>query len=60
MSCGCENRRRMQDLGKMRSLAKKAARMEGRVYVLYEQGGVFGFVADGEPYSGRLVEYVWY
>lgn len=60
MSCGCENRKRMQDIARMRELAKKAARMEGRVYVLYEQGGVFGFVADGESYRGRLVEYVWY
>lgn len=60
MSCGCENRKRMEDIEKMRSLAKKAARMEGRVYVLYEKDGVFGFVADGEKYEGSLVEYVWY
>ena len=60
MSCGCENRKRQEDLAKMRVLARKAAKMEGRVYVLYEKGGVFGFVPDGFPYDGKLVEYVWH
>lgn len=60
MSCMCENRKRQEDMARMRSLARKAARLEGRVYVLYERDGRFGFVADGEPYNGRLVEYVWY
>ena len=32
MSCGCENRKRQEDLAKMRGLARKAAKMEGRVY----------------------------
>ena len=60
MSCGCENRKRAEDLKRMRSLARKAAKMEGRVYVLYERGGAYGFVAEGEGYEGRLVELVWY
>lgn len=60
MSCGCENRKRMEDLEKVRSLARKAARMEGRVYVVYEKGGVYGFVAEGERYDGKMVEYVWW
>lgn len=60
MSCGCENRKRQEDLAKMRGLARKAAKMEGRVYVLYEHGGVFGFVPEGCPYEGKLVEYVWH
>lgn len=60
MSCGCENRKRQADLVRMRELAKKAAKMEGRVYVLYEKNGVFGFVAEGEKYEGSMVEYVWY
>lgn len=37
MSCGCENRKRMQDLAKVHEQTKKAARMEGRVYVLNEK-----------------------
>lgn len=60
MSCGCENRKRQEDLARMRGLAKKAAKMEGRVYVLYEKGGVFGFAPEGCPYEGKLVEYVWH
>lgn len=47
MSCMCENRKRMEDIGRMRSLAKKAAMMEGKVYVLYENDGIFGFVPEG-------------
>lgn len=61
MSCGCENRKRQEDIERMRVLARKAARMEERVYVLYEKkGGVFGFVPEGCPYEGKLVEYVWH
>ena len=60
MSCGCENRKRMEDLKYMRGLARKAAKMEGRVYVLFEKDGVFGFVAEEECYDGKFVEYVWY
>lgn len=60
MSCACENRKRQEDIRKMRELAKRAARMEGKVYVLYEHKGTFGFVPEGSEYKGRLVEYVWY
>lgn len=60
MSCACDNRKYQSDLERMRMLAKKAAAMEGRVYVLYERDGVFGFVAEGEEFEGELVEYVWY
>nr|DAJ20136.1 MAG TPA: hypothetical protein [Siphoviridae sp. ctDlU28] len=44
----------------MRLLAKKAAIMERCVYILYENGGVFGFVPEGVEYKGVFVEYVWY
>lgn len=60
MSCMCENRKRMEDIGRMRSLAKKAAMMERKVYVLYENGGIFGFVPEGVEYKGAFIEYVWY
>ena len=29
MGCACENKKRMADIAKMRSLARKAAKMEG-------------------------------
>ena len=60
MSCGCENRKRMEDLQRMRGLARKAARMEGCVYVLFEKNGAFGFVAEKEEYDGNFIEYIWY
>lgn len=60
MSCACDNRKYQSDLERMRGLAKKAAEMEGRVYVIYRKNGVFGFVAEGEVYEGDFVEYVWY
>ena len=59
MSCGCENKKRMQDLAKMRELARKAAKLDGVVYVLYENNGVFGFCTETESYQGSFVEYVW-
>lgn len=60
MSCACENRKRMEDIERMRSLAKKAAKMEGKVCILYENDGIFGFVPEGVEYKGVFVEYVWY
>lgn len=60
MSCCCVNKKRMQDLERMRSLAKKAAKMEHKVYVLFEKDGVFNFVPEGEEFVGELVEYIWY
>lgn len=60
MSCGCENRKRMEDKARMRELAKKAAVLDGVVYVLYERDGVFGFCREGDVYEGEFVELVWY
>ena len=48
MGCACENKKRMADIAKMRSLARKAAKMERKVYILYEKGGVFNFCPRGE------------
>lgn len=60
MSCGCDNKKRMQDLSRVRDLAKKAAKMEGVVYVIYERGGEYVFVREGEKYIGNFVEYIWF
>ena len=35
MGCACENKKRMADIAKMRSLARKVAKMEGKVSVSY-------------------------
>lgn len=60
MGCTCENKKRMADIAKMRSLARKAAKMEGKVYTLYERDGVFNFCPRGEMFKGKLIEYVWF
>ena len=60
MSCGGENKQRQQDLVRMRELAKKAAKIDGVVYVLYERNGVYCFAREDEEYEGKFVEYVWY
>lgn len=60
MSCSCENRKRLEDIEYIRSLAKKMAKMEGCIYVLYEKNGIFNFVPDGKEYDGIFIEYVWY
>ena len=46
MGCACENKKRMADIAKMRSLARKAAKMEGKVYILYEKQSVFSRCAN--------------
>lgn len=58
MGCGCDNLRLAMERSRMRGLAKRAAQMDGCVYVLYEWNGVYGFVREGEVYKGRLVEMV--
>ena len=61
MGCACENKKRMADIAKMRSLARKAAKMEGKVYILYEKDGVFQFFArEAKMFNGKLIEYVWF
>ncbi len=49
----------MRELEHMRSVAEKAALLEGCVYVLYRQDDVFRFCRDGEYYAGEFVEYVF-
>lgn len=60
MSCGCEIKHRFSELEYVRSMAKKAARMEGVVYVIYRKNdGTYSFDRlDG--FSGTILEYVHY
>lgn len=60
MGCACENKKRMADIAKMRSLARKAAKMEGKVYALYEKDGLFNFCPRDKEFNGKLIEYVWF
>ena len=44
----------------MREIARKAAKMEQSVFILIEKNdGTFGFVKDGEQYTGKLIEYIY-
>lgn len=58
MGCGCDNLKRAMERSRMRELAKMAAQLDGCVYVLYEQNGVYGFAREGEPCKGKVVERV--
>lgn len=60
MSCGCENKKRMQDIAGIRELARKAAIITNEVYILIErESGTFDFLPDGSEYMGKLIEYVF-
>lgn len=59
MSCGCMNKE-LSTVEKMRDLAKKAAIMENKIYIVYrKKDGTYQFQADGLFYDGKLVEYVY-
>lgn len=60
MGCACENKKRMSDIANMRSLARKAAILDGKVYVLYENNGIFSFCPRGEGFKGKFIEFVWF
>lgn len=59
MSCGCMNKE-LSTVEKMRELAKKAAIMEGKIYIVYQKNdGTYQFQTKGLPFNGKLVEYVY-
>lgn len=49
----------MRELDHMRSIAEKAASMDGRVYILYKVGDTYRFCREDEAYSGVFVEFVF-
>lgn len=56
MSCGCENLKKRLNYGVMKSLAKKAATLDGVNYIIYEKNGLYNFCAEGEMFNGKEVE----
>lgn len=61
MGCFCEGNKKYKDLVAMRSLAKMAAKLEHSVFVLFErEDGTYGFVKEGELFSGKLTEYIFF
>lgn len=58
-NCLCQGNKLMRELEHMRSLAEKAASMDGRVYILYKVGDIYRFCREDEAYSGTFVEFVF-
>lgn len=60
MSCGCENKKIMCEYAHISELARKAAVMEGVIYVVYKSSdGTYHFGRLGEE-NGNIVEYRHY
>lgn len=55
MSCGCENLKKRLNLGVMKSLAEKAAVLDGCEYVVYEYRGAYNFCRVGDEVKGKEV-----
>lgn len=61
MSCGCENKKIMGELDKVSDLARKAAILDGCIYVVYKKAdGTYAFDKDGTEIKGTIVEYRHY
>lgn len=59
MSCWCQGNKRLAYIEKMREIAKKAAKMEKSVYVLFKkEDGSIWYAKEGEDYKGVFVEYI--
>ena len=59
MSCGCENRRKSQELDRQRKLAKKLAMMEDEAVAIYlNDNGTYGFAGVSEEIDKKIIEYV--
>ena len=63
MGCGCEHRKLRSDRDRVSELARKAAVMEGCIYVVYVRSdGTYGFdkYVPGMDVPGEIVEYRHY
>lgn len=58
-NCLCSGNKVMRELEHMRFLAKKAADLDGCIYILYRIDGVYKFCREDEAYIGELVEYIF-
>lgn len=61
MSCGCDIRKEMGELERVSELARKAAMLDGCIYVVYlKADGTYSFDKLGTEIKGRIVEYRHY
>ena len=60
MSCGCEIMRMNQDRERVRDLAKKAARLTGDTYILYqdERTKEFRFCPEQDAKDRKIIEII--
>lgn len=60
MSCGCEIMRMNQDRERVRDLAKKAARMTGDTYILFqdERTKEFRFCPEQDAKNRKIIEII--
>lgn len=60
MSCGCEIMRMNQDRERVRDLAKKAARLTGDTYILYqdERTKEFRFCPEQDAKNRKILEII--
>lgn len=59
MSCGCDYKKAMAELERVRGLAKKTAVLTGSDQIIYKKpDGTYGFVQEECVYNGEFVEYV--
>lgn len=61
MGCMCENRKKQSELDRISELAKKAAVLDGCMYVVYQkEDGTYSFDKVGTEIKGTIVEYRHY
>ncbi|MDD3038820.1 hypothetical protein [Bacteroides sp.] len=61
MGCMCENRKLQCELDRISELAKKAAVLDGCIYVVYQkEDGIYAFDKLGVEINGTIVEYRHY
>ena len=60
MSCGCEIMRMNQDRERVRDLAKKAARLTGDTYILYQDDRTkeFRFCPEQDAKNRKILEII--
>ena len=61
MACDCENKKKQSDYERIAGLAKKAAVMEGAVYVVYRRhDGTYAFDREDAEIKGEIIEFKHY
>lgn len=61
MACGCEIKKIQSELDRISELAKKAAILDGCMYVVYQkEDGTYAFDMAENEIKGKIIEYRHY